>query len=174
MATVRLATTDDIAAIARVHVESWQSAYRELLPAAYLSGLALSEREEQWRQVLAGRNTTVLVAVDQHDVVGFVAFGPVQTQAVSAEYYKLFALYLLEHYWSTGVGRQLLQAGLQQMREQGAQVIRLAVLSANERARKAYEAVQFTPVVASEETVELGGIRLQEMQYQWTLTDSLR
>ncbi|MGH2840330.1 MAG: hypothetical protein ACRDKY_05850 [Solirubrobacteraceae bacterium] len=51
--TVRTATRDDAHPIARVHVRSWQVAYRGLLPDAILDGLSVEERRTIWHQLLA-------------------------------------------------------------------------------------------------------------------------
>jgi hypothetical protein len=42
--SVRAATPDDAAAVAGVHVRSWQAAYRGLIADAYLDGLNPDDR----------------------------------------------------------------------------------------------------------------------------------
>ena len=49
---VRSAELDDATAIARVHVATWRSAYRGLLPDEFLASLGLSHYEERWRRSL--------------------------------------------------------------------------------------------------------------------------
>lgn len=48
MITVRHATANDAAAIAQVHVASWQAAYRGLLPEALLVSLSVERRQRHW------------------------------------------------------------------------------------------------------------------------------
>ena len=61
---VRAATPDDVDAIARVHVETWRSAYRGLVPDEYLAGLSPARRADQWRAFLGDRGAArVLVVV---------------------------------------------------------------------------------------------------------------
>jgi hypothetical protein len=44
----RIATVDDAAAVAAVHVRSWQDAYRGIFPDAYLDGLSVERRSNVW------------------------------------------------------------------------------------------------------------------------------
>ena len=52
MTSVRAATPADAAAIAGVHVRSWQAAYRGIVPDEVLDGLSLPDREQRWRSIL--------------------------------------------------------------------------------------------------------------------------
>lgn len=49
---IRSATFEDCRAVAEVHVESWQNAYRGTLPEEYLASLSVAERETMWRQMV--------------------------------------------------------------------------------------------------------------------------
>ena len=42
---IATATSEDCRAIAEVHVESWQRAYKGILPEQYLASLSVAERE---------------------------------------------------------------------------------------------------------------------------------
>jgi hypothetical protein len=48
---IREATMADVAAIARVHVESWRATYKGLLPDGYLANLTYEQREPLWREI---------------------------------------------------------------------------------------------------------------------------
>jgi len=50
---IREATSDDARAIAEVHMASWRWAYRGDLPAEFLDGLTVDDREREWREWLA-------------------------------------------------------------------------------------------------------------------------
>lgn len=49
---LRVATVEDANAVATVHVRSWQSAYRGLIPDAYLDALSVERRTAVWRRIL--------------------------------------------------------------------------------------------------------------------------
>jgi hypothetical protein len=50
--TLRRASLEDVVDIARVHVRSWQSAYRGLLPQDYLNRLTPAQRILRWERVV--------------------------------------------------------------------------------------------------------------------------
>jgi hypothetical protein len=72
---IQAATSEDCRAIAEVQVDSWQHAYRGILPEQYLASLSVAEREAMWRRMVERQPSHLLVARAAGQVVGFVAFG---------------------------------------------------------------------------------------------------
>ncbi|MGW0119441.1 N-acetyltransferase family protein [Streptomyces sp. NPDC003327] len=166
--TIRDAVPEDAEALAAVHVRSWQAAYRELLPPAYLEALDVEERAARWRARLeAADGPTVLLATGSGGrPVGFAAvrpwpdeeFGPATTA-------ELAALYTLPSVWGTGVGRRLTEAVVERVAASGFHSVALWVLAGNERARRFYEGAGWRAdgTVVQEET---GGVVLDELRYR--------
>jgi hypothetical protein len=50
---IRAASPTDARGIAAVHVASWRTTYRGIVPADYLAGLSADAREHSWRRQLA-------------------------------------------------------------------------------------------------------------------------
>jgi hypothetical protein len=82
--TVRSAMPEEAEAIARMHVRSWQAAYRGLFPDAYLDGLDWREWAERRRADIADGDKQVRVAVDGTVVLGFASFGPTRDDDLPA------------------------------------------------------------------------------------------
>jgi hypothetical protein len=63
---IRTAHVDDAAAIATVHVESWRTTYKGIVPDDFLARLSYERRGQLWRQVLTepGSASFVYVADD--------------------------------------------------------------------------------------------------------------
>ncbi|MFD7323015.1 GNAT family N-acetyltransferase [Streptomyces sp. NPDC059875] len=143
---IRGARPQDAAAIAAVHVRSWQAAYRDLLPRPYLDGLDVEERTAVWAVRLgAPEPPTVLVATEADGrVVGFCCvrawpeddLDPGTTGEVAA-------LYALPEVWGTGVGRGLLAASEEALVAGGFREAALWVLADNARGRRFYEAADW-------------------------------
>jgi hypothetical protein len=75
---IRTATIADAAAIARVHVESWRTTCKGILPDDYLANLAYEQRERLWRRILSKSvgHRLLYVAEDTADnIVGFASGG---------------------------------------------------------------------------------------------------
>ena len=105
---VRRAQTDDAAAIAAVHVQSWRETYAHLLPAPALAALDVSARAERWTDIIAG-GTAVWVAVDGARVVGWASVSTGHGQPRDVE---LEGIYVLASHHGKDIGPQLLTAAL--------------------------------------------------------------
>jgi ribosomal protein S18 acetylase RimI-like enzyme len=161
------ATAEDCRAIAEVHVESWQHAYKGILPGAYLASLSVTEREAMWRLMVEREPSHLVVARHVNQIVGFVAFGASRDEGAPAERAEIWAIYVKPASWSTGAGRLLWLEALQRILADGYKTISLWVIAGNERAARFYERAGFALEPESRKSFELGGITLEEMRFVW-------
>jgi GNAT superfamily N-acetyltransferase len=75
-ATIRPAEPSDAAEIARLQLDTWRTAYADLLPEAVLAELDPGEAELTWRQTIEQGPAQVFVAFESEWLVGFCAAGP--------------------------------------------------------------------------------------------------
>jgi GNAT superfamily N-acetyltransferase len=143
-AHVREAVPDDAEAIARVQVETWQTAYRGTVPDAFLDGIDAAERAARWRERFAERRTT-WVAEAAGDVVGFVAFGPCRDDDASSDVGELYAVYVLADRWRRGIGTALHDVCLTELRRAGFGEATLWTLDAIPAAKTFYERLGWAP-----------------------------
>lgn len=137
---LRRALPEDATALADVEVATWRTAYRGLLPSAFLDRLSSEEKTESWRQNLlkhgtAGR-TRVIVALKDDRIVGLVRVGLEENEGEDG---LVYLLYVLPEHWHSGIGTALLRAGMDELRDLGAPEAILWVLRDNYRARHFYE-----------------------------------
>lgn len=161
---IRPAAISDAAAVARVHVDSWRTTYRGIVPDEVLAALSYEEREGRWVGGLSDRSKFVYVAEDAGSVVGFGAGGPERTQdpLYKAE---ILAIYLLESHQRRGIGRQLAETLVDRFRQEGFSAMLVWVLAANP-ARKFYEALGGVEIRARKDRVR--GVMLDEVAYGWS------
>lgn len=171
---VRPARPDEALTIARVHVASWQTAYRGILPDAYLDALDVSRRTEMWQDILARPEpgTCSLVAeLADGTVVGFASGGPARAQIAlpddpSALFDgELYAIYLLAEHRGQGIGRSLAAEFARVMASDGYRSLLVWVLAANS-ACAFYEALG--AVRLGEADISIAGLVLPEVAYGWT------
>ncbi len=170
---IRAAVPDDAPAIARVHVETWRSAYKDIVPAAYLASLAQAEREARWREILGhpAPGTCAFVAVDgAGQVAGFADGGP-RRDGPEQFAGELYAIYLTPSTQRQGVGRRLVGAVAQGLAQAGMPSMLLWVFADNP-ARRFYEALGGQLV--AQQTFELGGATLDEVASGWPDVAPLR
>ena len=140
---VRVATTEDAAAIGRVHVRAWQAAYRGgLMPDAYLDALSVEERAELWRHRLDGTcsaRSTLLVAEDEgRAVAGFIDVGAAEHDA-NEPTGEIRALNVDPDHWGAGAGCDLLAWGVETLCRSGFARAVLWVHPLNIRACRFYQ-----------------------------------
>ena len=162
---VRSATMDDASAIAEVHVASWQSAYRDILPAELLSTLNVERRTEAWRRVLEGGPGSVLLATTtDQDVLGFCHVGP--NRGAPTEFLgEVYAIYLLQHARRRGVGRDLFTRATDVLRSRAHPSFLVWVLDVNLEARRFYE--RLGGRLVAEKSIEIASRPFREVAYGW-------
>lgn len=128
-ASVRLATADDVAEIARLQADTWRVAYAEMLGAA--SEADPGDLAEHWHGAVAHPGTDVYVAFEGEYTVGFCVAGPAPESEVAAadgslpedaDRTGLVATVLVEPRWGRrGHGGRLLAAAAAALRERGSE-----------------------------------------------------
>jgi hypothetical protein len=63
---IRQAILSDARAVAEVHVQSWRSAYRGLVPDEYLQARSVDQREAVWHSVIARATPVTLWAFEDN------------------------------------------------------------------------------------------------------------
>jgi L-amino acid N-acyltransferase YncA len=157
--SVRPATPADAAAVARVHCEAWRSAYRGLLPDAFLDSMEPDARRiARWAASLSlpadDPRFTIVAEAPGDGVIGFTGGGPCRDAepAASAE---MFTLYLLDRWRGRGAGRLLFEAFADAVVRRGHRSLVAWVLEGNAPARRFYEARGGRP--AGARSVDLAG-----------------
>jgi GNAT superfamily N-acetyltransferase len=165
---LRLAEPADATAVARVHVRSWQLAYRGLLPDEYLEGLRPEDRAPHYtfgdRQ--PGRPVTT-VALERGELRGFATTGPSRDRDRPGSG-ELYALYVDPAAWSLGVGRALMRAARERLARAGFEEAHLWVLDGNVRAERFYQLDGWLPDGARRPE-ELWGVMVNEIRYRTAL-----
>jgi GNAT superfamily N-acetyltransferase len=156
---VRDAGSDDVEAIAGVHVRGWQQAYAHLFEEDDLAGLSVERRQQTAREALG--SAVRLVAEHDGEVLGFAFAGPSRDTEGVAE---LYSIYVDPNAWGTGLGRELIVEVERRLREQGFSGAELWVLEDNPRARRFYEAAGWSS--ADVRPIEIFATEVPEIRYR--------
>lgn len=164
--TIRPATTDDAAAIAQVHVRSWQEGYAGIVPDDHLRALDPAQRAARWADHLAHGpedHVRTLVAVSDGRVLGFASYGPGRDEDARRGEREIYSIYLDPGTWGHGVARDLMRAVIAEVGEQTP--LSLWVLADNARARHFYRRHGFAHD-GVERLESFGGVDLLEVRYR--------
>ncbi len=174
-ARVRKARQEDAAAIARVHVDSWRTSYRGIVPAGFLTGMSYEDFEDRWRGWLRGVGDTRwayrVAELPSGRIVGFASGGPRQGPAYAEYAAELHTLYLLHEQQGAGIGKRLFGSVARGLVEGGHTRALLAWVLAGNPSRGFYEALGGR-LLGSQE-IEVGGARLEEVAYGWPDIESV-
>jgi GNAT superfamily N-acetyltransferase len=162
MSSIRLAEVRDAAAIAHVHVESWRTTYKGLVPEEYLASLNAAKRVPVWQDWLT-RDISIFVAEVEGKIVGFASGGPIR-EPLDAYDAELYTIYLLQEVQGRGIGKALLSAVAEALVGKDHTSMMVWVLEQN-------PAVRFYEKKGAEyltsKQIEIGGISLTEVALGW-------
>ena len=160
---VRPARREDAAAIAEVHVRTWQAAYEHVFGAERLAGIG-DGRRAQWEGWLTDPQpgSQTFVAEEGERVEGFVSTGGSREEPDKGE---LLAIYVLPEAWGSGAGSALMTSALEALCSYSSAM--LWVLEENPRARRFYEREGWI-LDGGRRDEELLGVTVAEVRYRTT------
>ena len=167
---VRPAELDDAGEIARVHVATWRSAYRGLLPDDFLESLSEMNYTERWRRVIGEGMSRVFVVDEAGTLAGFASCGRERAGETGFSG-ELYALYVLDGAQRRGHGRELVRAVAGALRELHLPDMIVWVLRDNSPARGFYERLGGTYVRA--QPITIGTTTLEEVSYGWRSLENI-
>ena len=163
---IRPALLTDAAAVAAIHIHTWQSAYKGIIADDYLQNLSTLQRESSWNRRLSQKGVTTLVAEEDRRVAGFIAGGPNRDNNDDTTIAEVYAIYVEPTYSNRGIGSSLLREMLHCLQQRGFTEAFLWVLLENASARAFYEKQQMSIDYGKERQIEIGGQYYTELRYR--------
>jgi GNAT superfamily N-acetyltransferase len=118
-----------------VHVETWQSAYRGIVPDDFLDAMSIEQRLAAYDEDMLATPEQPMWVAERDRIVGFASAGPSRDAEGEGE---LYAIYVDASQWGRGTGDALMGVVLDHLRPRF-EAATLWVLEANVRARRFYE-----------------------------------
>lgn len=161
---IRKANVDDAKGIAKVHVDSWKSTYKEIIPKEYLDNLSYEKRTKLWEINIGEKENFVVTAVDTDGkVIGF-ADAWKRNRNTEDKTIDLTSIYLLESYQGKGIGKQLLKEVFKHFKDQGYEKVFVDVLEDNPT-KLFYE--YYGAELVETVKIKIGNKILNELIYKW-------
>lgn len=163
----REATAADAVAIARLHAESWRSAYRGIFSDDFLDHRVHQERRDSWQTRFSGgesRPFFVLLAENGGQLDGFACMFP-EKDPIWGSY--LDNLHVAPGLTGQGIGRSLLSEVVRHLEMNGTRGgVYLWVVEQNHRAREFYKKAGGT-IVGSESHTMPDGQSVVALRCHW-------
>jgi len=166
---IRKADTEDAAAIAHVHVESWKTTYSGIISDAFLASLNKENRTISWQEQILAGDSSIFVAEDERGIFGFAAGGKLREELDDYEA-ELYAIYLLRDRQGQGAGKTLVLTLASDLRMKGLTSMLVWVLEQNPSV-SFYE--RLGAVQIARKVINIGGADFQELAFGWSPLDDL-
>lgn len=144
LASLRPATLPDAAAVGRIHVESWNVAYRGIMPDDVIARTDLAYRTRFWSERIPDREWPVFVIEEDGEIVAFCQMVRSPDPGDDpARIGHIPSLHVLPNLRGRGHGRALLDHVRAELQRRGFAELTLWVLEENRNARRFYEKYGF-------------------------------
>lgn len=162
-------TVNDSKSVAEIHTQSWQSAYKGIIPQEFLDAIDVKKREENWaRGIIKDPGLIRLVAKDDNgSIIGFLCglHNRDKNPKIDGE---LWAIYVYPEQTKRGVGKLLFNSFVNELRKRSFSKMNVWVLEKNSIARIFYEKMGGA-LSEHKKEIEIGGKKLIEVSYEYRL-----
>lgn len=135
---IRAADSGDAPAIAELHIRSFRTAYVHLPLTRRSAESGLEGRVAFWENRLHGAQGRTLVAEQGGAVIGFIHFGASPDDDAEETIGHVFSVHVDPLLTGRGVGRQLVEAAVRALADDGYLSVTLWAVGDNEQARRFY------------------------------------
>ncbi|MBY6051703.1 GNAT family N-acetyltransferase [Cytobacillus firmus] len=166
---IRAARLSDAGGIAKVHVDSWRTTYKNIIPEEFLENLSYQSREELWINIIP-KGIVFVAENDEGQIVGFSSGGKERSGEYKEFQGELTSIYILKEFQGQGIGKALVQSVTKELGKSGMNTMLVFVLADN-NSTLFYEAMGGKVIDKIE--VEIAGKKLNELVYGWDTIDTL-
>lgn len=139
---IRRARKEGSEALAHIIVESWKSAYSNIIPLDEMARFLDKKRRQGQFEKFIEDGEIVLIGFYEEKPFG-LAFANKDNDEQLKDCGSIYSIYLLEEYWGKGLASKLMDEVINILKEEGCKQVSLWVYEANKRARKFYEKCGF-------------------------------
>lgn len=166
---IRAAKLSDAGGIAKVHVDSWRTTYKNIIPEEFLENLSYQSREELWNNIIP-KGIVFVAENDEGQIVGFSSGGKERSGEYKEFQGELSSIYILKEFQGQGIGKALVKSVTKELGKSGMNTMLVFVLADN-NSTLFYEAMGGKVIDKIE--VEIAGKKLNELVYGWDTIDTL-
>jgi len=139
---IRLATPSDAEGMAEVHMRSWESAYKDIIPVDFIREKNAT-RPEQFRNMITAENNSHYVITVNDRIIGILTVDFSRDDDADDSFYEVHGIYLHPDYYRKGIGTQAMEFAFDKACRLGKSIITLWVLADNTNSIRFYEKCGF-------------------------------
>jgi GNAT superfamily N-acetyltransferase len=163
---IRKADIKDAPYISKVHIDTWRTTYKGIVPDQVLDGLNYEKNSIRWYDFLSKANEMIcyFVAEENGQIIGFANGGPNRTEQTGFGG-ELMGIYVLKEFQGKGIGKALVLEVAEWLSKRGYKSMLVWVLSDN-ISKHFYEALG--GIFVGRKKIDIGGAALEESSYGWS------
>ncbi|MBU5593510.1 GNAT family N-acetyltransferase [Clostridium sp. MSJ-4] len=143
MYEIRYANIDDAKILGEIHSQSWKLAYKGIVPDEILNNITTEKRQKYFEKALTEGWEEDAIIFNDNKAVGLICIGKCRDTDKEGSYGEIWGIYLLPEYWNMGIGSELINWGISELKKRNCDKVTLWVLEDNLNARKFYEKFGF-------------------------------
>jgi RimJ/RimL family protein N-acetyltransferase len=140
---IRYADIYDSKILGYIHSQSWKFAYKTIIPDLILDNISAEAREQYFYKTLSEKLEEDVLILKDNTPVGFMTLGKCRDNDSDSYWGEIWGIYLLPSHWHEGIGTQLINWGINELKARTFKKVSLWVLEENVNARKFYEKLGF-------------------------------
>lgn len=164
MIKIRYADISDAKTLGKIHSMSWKVAYKGIVPNEILENFTAEKRQKYFEKALTEGWEEYAIIFKDNEAAGLICIGKCRDTDKPDTCGEIGGLYLLPEYWKMGIGSELINWGLNELKKRYYNKVTLWVLEENLNARKFYEKVGFKHDGTVKEIII--GKKLNEYRYE--------
>lgn len=168
MFKIRYADISDAKTLGEIHSRSWKVTYKGIVPNEILESFTIEKRQKYFEKALMDKREEDAIAFKDNEAVGLICIGKCRDKDKPDVYGEIWGIYLLPEYWNMGIGSELINWGLIELKKRHYSKVTLWVLEENINARKFYEKIGFKHDGTIKEITI--GKKLNEYRYEKSIT----
>lgn len=148
---------EDIEQVAKILIDSWKIAYKDIIDKSFLQNLSLREKIEKLKEEYRTGTHIIARNKETNEILGITRFGKRLDELDRFIKYdgEIYALYVKPGLLRKKIGSKLLLYAKESLKEQGKHKIIIWCLKENEPSRKFYESMG--GILLGEKICNIGG-----------------
>jgi RimJ/RimL family protein N-acetyltransferase len=140
---IRYADISDAKTLGEIHSKSWKVAYKGIVPNEILDNITVEKRQKYFEKALTDGWEEDAIIFKDNEAVGLICIGKCRDTDQPDTCGEILGIYLLAEYWNIGIGSELINWGLNELKKRNYNKVTLWVLEENINARRFYEKIGF-------------------------------
>lgn len=167
---IREANMKDAHGIAIVHVDSWNTTYKDIVPNEFLKNRTYEGQEERWKRRLSNSQSSEFILVAENNNGEIVGFTSASNKNEDSKFDSVLStIYIFKKYQKQGIGKLLVSSVVSKLKELNAKRLIVWVFAENP-SRGFYE--KLGGILVGKKTVNKGK-EILEVAYGWDNLEDL-